>query len=169
MKTATFLLSFLLTAPAMAQVRLVDAGIVCPRPSDGSLVEAPGTEAGFIRQIDAGLLFDLPDRTVPAMDQIGFGFRTELEPGVPETDVTVVVTHPPMGDRGIEREAWEDTLVPGTTNMNLFTFEFDYEKVLGPWTFSIEMAGRTVVTVPFVVTATENQGRVERTCFQFLS
>lgn len=169
MRLPIVLLSLLLAFPATAQVRLVDAGIVCPRPSDGALLEAPGTESGFIRQIEADLMFDLPDRTVPTLDQLGFGFRTALKPGAPETDVTIVVTHPPMGDRGIEREEWRDTLVPGATNMNLFTFEFDYEKVLGPWSFSVEIDGKPVVTVPFVVTETENQGRVERTCFQFLS
>ncbi|CTQ50064.1 DUF3859 domain-containing protein [Jannaschia donghaensis] len=162
-------LTLLFATPLAAQVRLVDAGIICPRPTDGALVDAPGTESGFIRQIEAGLTFDLPDRTVPTLDQLGFGFRTELKPGASETDVTVVVTHPPMGDRGVEREEWRDTIVPGTTNMNLFTFELEYEKVPGPWTFSIEIDGTPVVTVPFEVTETENQGRVERACFQFLS
>ncbi|WP_179381544.1 DUF3859 domain-containing protein [Jannaschia marina] len=162
-------LALLCAAPAAAQVRLVEAGIICPRPTDGELIDAPGTESGFIRRIEQGLAFDLPDRTVPTLDQLSFGFRTALKPGTPEMDVTVVVTHPPMGERGIEREEWTDTLTPGTTNLNLFTFEYDYEKVLGPWTFSIEVAGEPVVTVPFEVTETENQGRVEQACFQFLS
>ncbi len=159
----------LLATPAAAQVRLSDAGIICPRESRGDLVEAPGTEAGHIRRIEEGLSFDLPDRIVPTMDQLSFGFRTELKPGTPALDVTVVVTHPPMGERGVEREEWSDTIQPGTSSLNLFTFELDYEKVPGDWAFSIEVGGEPVVTVPFTVTETDGRGPVERTCFQFLA
>lgn len=166
---ALFPAALFLAAPAAAQVRLVDAGIICPRASEGAMVEAPGTEAGFIRQIEADLTFDLPDRTVPTMDQLSFGFRVALKPGAPALPVTVVITHPPIGPRGVQREEWADILTPGTTNMNLFTFELDYEKVPGDWTFGIELDGTPVITVPFDVTESENQGRVERACFQFLS
>lgn len=165
-----FLLTALsLAAPAAAQVRLIDAGIICPRDSDGALIDAPGTETGFIRQIDEGLSFDLPDRVVPTIDQLSFGFRTALKAGASETPITVIVTHPPMGERGVERQEWKDTLVPGGGSMNLFTFEFDYEKVPGSWAFSIEVDDQVVVTVPFEVTETANQGRIEQACFQFLS
>ncbi len=102
------------------------------------------------------------------MDLLSFGFRTELKPGTPPLDVTVVVTHPPMGERGVEREEWLDVIQPGTTSLNLFTFELDYEKVPGDWAFSIEVDGAPVVTVPFTVTETDGRGAVEQTCFQFL-
>ena len=165
---ATALLLTIVT-PATAQVRLVDAGIICPRESTGELVEAPGTEAGYIRLIQQGQTFDLPDRIVPAMDNLSFGFRTALKPGMPMQDVTVVVTHPPMGDRGVEREEWSDVIEPGSESLNPFTFEMDYEKVPGAWEFSIEVDGTPVVRVPFTVTESEGRGRVEQACFQFLS
>ena len=158
-----------LASPVAAQVHLVEAGIICPRESDGLLVEAPGTESGVIRRIEAGLAFDLPDRTVPTLDQLSFGFRSALDAGEPETEVTIVVTHPPMGDRGVEREEWTDVLSPGAANLNLFTFEEDYEKVVGPWTFAVEIDGATVLSVPFEVAQGENVAAVEQACFQFLS
>lgn len=163
------LLVLICAAPVAAQVRLVDAGIICPRKSTGELVAAPGTEAGHIRRIIEGLTFDLPDRIVPTMDSLSFGFRTSLKPGTPTQDVTVVVTHPPMGERGVEREEWTDVIEPGSESLNLFTFELDYEKVPGPWEFSIEIDGIPQVSVPFTVTETGGQGRVEQACFQFLS
>ncbi|CTQ31943.1 DUF3859 domain-containing protein [Jannaschia rubra] len=164
-------LSLLLLSPvpAAAQVRLVGAGIVCPRESRGELVPAPGTEAGHIRRIEEGLIFDLPDRIVPTMDDLSFGFRTALKPGTPTQTVTVVVTHPPMGPRGVEREEWTDVIEPGTQSLNLFTFEEDYEKVPGPWTFAIELDGVPLVEVPFEVTEADGRGRIEQVCFQFLS
>ncbi len=159
----------LMAGAAQAQVRLVEAGIICPREAEGPVVDAPGTEAGFIRTIQDPVTFDLFDRTVPTMDNISFGFRTALKPGTPTQTVTVVVTHPPMGPRGVERQAWEDVIVTGTESLNLFTFEFDYEKVLGTWTFSIEVDGVPAVSVPFEVTENDGRGRVEQACFQFLS
>ena len=163
------LLAACLPLPAGAQVRLVEAGIVCPRETTGALVEAPGTEAGVIRRIEQETAFDLPDRTVPTMTDLSFGFRTALEPGAPDQAVTVVVTHPPMGPRAVTREEWEDIIVEGGDNLNLFTFEQDYEKVAGPWTFAIEIDGVPVVSVPFEVTEGDGRGAVERACFQFLS
>ncbi|WP_299816237.1 DUF3859 domain-containing protein [uncultured Jannaschia sp.] len=158
-----------LPGAAPADVRLLEAGIICPRESTGELVAAPRTEAGQIRLIDETLGFDLPSRTVPTMDDLSFGFRTELEPGVSARDVTIVVTHPPMGAAGMVRQEWDDVLLAGDASLNLFTFEEDYEKVPGTWTFSIEIEGTPVVVVPFEVTETDGRGAVEQVCFQFLS
>lgn len=164
-------LAALLLAPpgAQAQVRLIEAGIVCPRETRGALVEAPGTEAGVIRRIEEDMVFDLLTTEVPTMTDLSFGFRTELEPGQPSLDVTIVVTHPPMGPRGVTREQWDDTILAGLDSLNLFTFEKDYEKVAGAWTFAIELDGIPVVSVPFEITETDGRGRVEQVCFQFLS
>ncbi|WP_371156848.1 DUF3859 domain-containing protein [Jannaschia sp. 2305UL9-9] len=163
------LLGGVASSPLMAQVRLLEAGIICPRISSGELIDAPGTEAGVIRRIEQGLGFDLGARTVPTMTNLSFGFRTTLKPGAPLQPVTIVVTHPPMGDRGITRQEWSDTMWPGDTNLNLFTFEHDYEKVSGPWAFAIEIEGDTVVEVAFEVTEDGGRGPVEAACFQFMS
>lgn len=167
--TALTVLLLAAPLPAAAQVRLVEAGIVCPRETTGDLVEAPGTEAGFIRRIEEATVFDLPDRTVPTMTDLSFGLRTALEPGASATGVTIVITHPPMGPRAVTREAWDDTIEAGADNLNLFTFENDYEKVAGLWTFTVEVDGVPVVSVPFEVTDAGGRGTVERACFQFLS
>jgi hypothetical protein len=155
---------------AAAQVRLVEAGIVCPRVTTGELVPAPGTEAGTIRRIDQETSFDLSVRSVPMMDDLSFGIRTALDRADPEPRaVTIVVTHPPMGPRGIERQEWEDVLVPGMDSLNLFTFEFPYEKVPGLWVFSVEVEGEPVVAVPFQVGGPDARAPVETVCFRFLS
>lgn len=167
--TALATLILAVPVPAAAQVRLVEAGIVCPRETSGELVEAPGTEAGVIRRIEQETTFDLSEQIVPTMTDLSFGFRTALKPGARAMGVTVVITHPPMGPRRVTREEWEDRIEAGADNLNLFTFEHDYEKVPGLWTFSIEVDGAPVVSVPFEVTAGDGRGRVEQACFQFLS
>ncbi|MEM8850019.1 MAG: DUF3859 domain-containing protein [Pseudomonadota bacterium] len=156
-------------APAAAQVRLIEAGIVCPREPSGETVPAPGTEAGVIRQIARETVFDINDRQVPTLPLLSFGFRTAVKDGAGPQDVTVVVTHPPMGERAVTRQEWDDVMWPGDTNLNLFTFEEEYEKVVGPWAFSIEIDGEPVVTVPFMVVPQGTSGPVQDVCFQFMS
>ena len=166
---ATIVSAALAAGGAEAQVRLVEAGIICPRPVTGELIDAPGTEAGHIRRIDEETAFDLLERTVPVMDEISFGLRIALKPGLPTQAVTMVVTHPPMGSRAVVRQEWDDLLLPGSDSLNLFTFEMPHEKVPGPWIFSVEVDGRAVVQVPFEITESDGRGAVEETCFQFLS
>ncbi|MEM7490744.1 MAG: DUF3859 domain-containing protein [Pseudomonadota bacterium] len=163
------LVCLMLTHEASAQVRLIEAGIVCPRETSGELVPAPNTESGVIRQIDRETSFDLNAREVPTIDLLSFGFRTTLKDGVGPQEVAIVVTHPPMGERAVTRQEWVDVLAPGETNLNLFTFEEEYEKVPGPWAFSVEVDGEAVVTVPFMVVADGGRSAVEATCFQFMS
>lgn len=167
--TATLLALIFCAAPAVAQVRLVEAGIVCPRVTTGELLPAPGTETGTIRRIDQETVFDLPDRRVPMMTDLSFGFRTELQEGEEAREVQIVVTHPPMGPRGVVRQEWADTIYPGDTNLNLFTFEFPYEKVPGRWTFAVELDGAAIVSVPFEVGVETARGPVEAACFRFMS
>ncbi|MEM7709572.1 MAG: DUF3859 domain-containing protein [Pseudomonadota bacterium] len=159
----------LAAAPAAAKVRLVEAGIVCPREVTGDVVPAPGTEAGVIRQLDRETTFDLDAREVPTIDLLSFGFRTVLDVNGPAQEVTVVVSHPPMGDRAVTRQEWTDVVEPGATSLNLFTFEEEYEKVPGPWSFAIEIEGTPVVSVPFTVRPVGARGPVEDVCFQFMS
>jgi hypothetical protein len=163
------LAALLAATPAWAQVQLVEAGIICPRIVTGELVEAPDTEVGAIRRIDQRLAFDLDARDVPTITNLSFGFRVALDPGEGDREVTIVVTHPPMGERGVTRQSWEDQLVAGQSSMSLFTFEFDYEKVPGTWTFAVEVEGEPVVSVPFEVAAPDARGPVEAACFQFMS
>ena len=169
MRPALTLALALLAAPATAQVQLLEAGIVCPRIVTGELVEAPDTEVGAIRQISGGIVFDLNARTVPTMSNLSFGIRFGLKPGAAGRDATVVVTHPPMGERGVTRQSWVTDLIPGEDNVNVFTFEFDYEKVPGDWTFGVEIEGQPVITVPFEVGEEGGRGPVEAACFQFMS
>jgi hypothetical protein len=141
----------LLAGPASAQVALVEAGIVCPREVTGALREAPGTEAGVIRDLDQATEFDLTTRVVPTMPDISFGFRVGATGGAGEV-VSIVVTHPPMGERGVTRQEWTTVLAPGTTALNLFTFEEAYEMVPGPWAFAVEAGGERMAEARFEVT-----------------
>lgn len=157
-------------APAGAAVRLLEAGLVCPAILDsGETRAAPDTQTGFIDVLREGVAFDLPDRTVPLMPDLGFGVRVALKDGAPAQEVTIVVEHPPTGADGVTREAWTQWLDPGATSLSLFSFDHAYEMVAGTWTFSVEVAGTRMVSVPFAVGAPGAAARVEAACLEGLS
>lgn len=155
--------------PAAAQVELVEAGVICPRPVTGQLLPAPGMEAGVIRLTEGDVAFDTTARRVPLIDLISFGFRATVGPDEPVQEVTVVITHPPMGERAVTRQEWETVIAPGQVKTSLFTFEVPHEKVPGPWTFGIEREGTRLLDVPFDVVPADGAGPVEAVCFQFMS
>ena len=165
MRAALLLALLLAPWPAAAKVRLLEAGIVCPAPkAEGARREAPDTETGFIDVIEQGLTFDLPDRAVPLMPDLGFGVRVALKDGEPDTRLTIVVEHPPTGAAGVERESWTQWVTGGETSLNLFSFDHAYEMVPGTWTFSIEVEGERLVSVPFEIGVPGAARRVEEVC-----
>jgi hypothetical protein len=168
MKRALLLLA-VLASPAAAEVTLVEAGVICPRPVTGEMQEAPGTEAGFIRLVERDPTFDALSRQVPLIDLMSFGIRAALDAGQGAQPVTVVITHPPMGDRDVTRQEWETVLLPGQVKLSLFTFEAPYEMIPGAWTFGIEQDGERLLDVPFDVVPAGSAGPVESVCFQFMS
>ncbi|UWQ21270.1 DUF3859 domain-containing protein [Jannaschia sp. W003] len=155
---------------AQARVRLVEAGIVCPALREASGQRpAPDTQTGTVDILSAGVEFDLPDRVVPAMQHLGFGLRVEVEAGEPETELLIVVEHPPTGPEGVTRESWTQVAAGGERSLNLFTFDYPYEMVPGPWTFSIEVEGERVVEVPFTVGDRFANARVDAACLEMLN
>ena len=151
---------------ADAKVRLLEAGIVCPEPRDGAARRAaPDTEIGHIDILERDVGFDLLDRQVPAMRDLAFGLRVALKAGQPETALTIVLEHPPLGDRAVTRQSWVQWVAGGEDTINLFTFDFPYEMVEGDWAFSIEVEGQRVVSVPFDVGPPGSNPRVDEVCF----
>jgi hypothetical protein len=151
-------------APAGAQLRLIEAGIVCPAERDGEMAPAPLTELGEIRLIDQDISFDLPDRAVPAIEDLSFGLRVGLPPGAAPVAGMVRVTHPPMGLRGVTEQMWPLTVEPGGDALNLFTFDLPYEFVLGPWRFAVVVEGEEVVSAEFRVGPEGINPRVDAVC-----
>ncbi|MBM2577190.1 DUF3859 domain-containing protein [Jannaschia sp. Os4] len=169
MRALTLLLC-LAGLPAAAQVRLVEAGVVCPGERDGVPTAAPGTEAGFITSIEEGIAFDLPDRVVPVMEKLSFGIRVGLKDGAPLLPIRVVTTHPPMGPRGVTRQTYESDLAPGAASLRIYTFDHGYEMVEGRWTFAIEaLSGDVLLEVPFDVVGRFGNARVDAVCLGNLS
>lgn len=129
---------------------LIDHGVICQVTANGSRA-APETLLGEINLIDQTRDMDVTTRVVPAKAGISFGVKFTAAPGTGELPVTVIVTHPPMGDANMTRETWGALIQEGGSSMNLFTFEFPFEMVPGPWSMAIEADGRRLMEQHFEV------------------
>ncbi|SFI83791.1 DUF3859 domain-containing protein [Jannaschia pohangensis] len=146
----TFCLALLGGAfPVFAQVQLVETGIICPDTREGRLIDAPGTEAGFVRVLD-GLDFDMPGRIVPLVPDLAFGIRVRLKDDVPR-DVTMITRHPPMGANGVTEQVHISTLPADDTYIRVYSFDFDYEMLPGVWTLAVADGDDLLLSVDFEV------------------
>ena len=131
-------------------VVIIDHGIICQVTPEGAR-EAPDTMMGAINLIEQTRDMDVTTRLVPAKAGISFGVKFTLRPGAGDRDVTILVTHPPMGPEGVTTESWISPLSEGRASLNLFTFEFPYEMVPGPWVMAIEADGERLMEQHFEV------------------
>ena len=168
----TLLFLSLLTASAAAETGsfskppLVDLefGVMCDvRPTDS--IPAPGTVSGVLNLIDEDRQIDVVTQAVPAELGLSFGIRVRLAPEAERALLDVIVTHPPMGDKGQEVEAWVDNVAPGSLTLNLFSFEEPFELIEGPWLFQLRHEGDVVAEQSFLVTPKGTVPEVQQTCF----
>lgn len=159
------ILSLLLLAagPASA-IELVGFGVIC-EIEIGTPREAPLTESGVINSIDQERAIDVATRAVPAHIGLSFGLRVLLPEGQTSTNTRMSVTHPPMGPRGVTTESWTAPLTPGAPNLNLFTFEKDYEMVQGTWTFAVLDDAGKQLEISFEVLPPGSVPQVQDACF----
>ncbi|WP_425101693.1 DUF3859 domain-containing protein [Tropicibacter sp. S64] len=160
-RLATALL--LLASPAAA-IELVDFGVICDIEI-GEPRAAPLTESGVINSIDQTRTFDVYTSGVPAHLGLSFGVRVLLPEGETSTGTRMTVTHGPMGPRGVTTESWSAPLVPGMANLNLFTFEKDYEMVQGTWTFTVIDDRGKHLEQSFEVLPAGSVPQVQKACF----
>ena len=157
----------LLALPAWAQdahIRLLEYGVICDIETQGSR-PAPLTESGVLHYIDQTREIDVATAAVPARKGLSFGIRIVLAAGATSDATRIVVTHPPMGKRGVTVESWSTRLTPGVPNLNLFTFEYDYEQVEGRWSFAVVDHSGKVLEQHFDVLPAVSVPAVQEACF----
>lgn len=128
-----------------AAVGAVEAGVFCTEKTGGRL-EAPGTVSGFIDLVDE---VELVARTlvVPTAPGLTFGYRAAVLADAP--DAVQVVRHPAFRGLGAREQTMTAPLERGGTRLGLYTFDHDYERVEGPWTFEILHEGEAILRVTF--------------------
>lgn len=166
LRLAPILTALCLALPASAQeagLRLLDHGVICQVVSEGTIA-APQTEQGRLNLIAQDRDIDVTTTLVPAELGISFGIRFISEGGGAPQPVSVVLTHPPMGPRGVTRQSWVTVLHPDDPGLALFTFEFPYEMVTGRWTLALEGEGVRLAEQGFDVVPAEAAATVLAAC-----
>jgi hypothetical protein len=133
--------------PAIA---LLQAGVLCGPEVVGS-APAPDTIAGETHIVADQPAFIAETLTVPAVLGIGFGLRAQASDPDGLPDVTIIVTHPPMGPDGITRQSYQSAISGISPSMSFYQFDAAYELVTGRWTFAAEQGGELLFTVSFDV------------------
>lgn len=129
------------------QIGRLEAGVICSPESVGSS-PAPNTIAGSTHVIEEEPPFIAVTRRVPAVLGVGFGVKSQTQDGFGYDDVTMVITHPPMGDTGAELQSFSTSIGNTSPSLTFYQFDFDYELVPGIW----QMTAMRDETVLYAVT-----------------
>ena len=127
------------------------AGIFCA-PEVVGTNPAPDTLAGVTNIIEEAPEFVSTGRRVPAVSGMGFGVKSRAK-GAPLTFVTIVVTHPPMGDGGATSQSYITNIGSEGSSLTMYQFDFDYELVEGPWSITAYEGDETLFRASFTVVA----------------
>ncbi|WP_439155793.1 DUF3859 domain-containing protein [Yoonia sp.] len=130
----------------------LQAGVICPPPTVGN-APAPGTIAGTTHIIANDPPFLSASRRVPAVLGIGFGIKALAADNVGIEDVTVVVTHPPMGDGQVVTQQFITRISGVSPSITFYQFDHDFELIQGMWTMVGVAKNRVLYSVTFEVTA----------------
>lgn len=128
----------------------LEAGVVCPPPAVGT-APAPGTVAGTTHIIEEEPPFVSTARRVPAVIGIGFGIKALAADDFGMEDVTVVVTHPPMGPDHVQTQQFGTRISGISPSITFYQFDYDYELITGQWKMVAIRENRVLYSVTFDV------------------
>ncbi len=130
-----------------------EAGIFCAPETVGTSV-APDTVAGTTHVVEVTPEFLSNSRQVPAVIGIGFGVLAKAK-RENLFDVTMVVTHPPMGPEGVTRQSFLTAIPADAPSMTYYQFDRESELLPGQWTLEALYEGETVYRARFMVVPPE--------------
>lgn len=138
------------SAPVSPDISAIEAGVICPPETVGSS-PAPDTIAGTTHLIDEEPPFVSNARVVPAVLGIGFGVKaqTPIEGGI--NQITMVVTHPAMGNEGVESQSFLTRINDVEPSLTFYQFDYSYELLPGSWTMTAMRADEVLYQVDFEI------------------
>ncbi len=133
-----------------ADVLALTAGVICAPEATG-FRDAPDTILGRTHILDRMPAFAAETLTVPAVLGVGFGVRVQAAEGMGTDPLIVTLTHPPMGEAGVQRQSFDSTISGQDPSMAFYQFDYPYELVTGQWTLEGHRGGDLVYRVVFDV------------------
>jgi len=155
--SALFFLVFPLSLSAAQQPdKMADAmisletGVICAPPSVGT-TPAPGTVAGTTHIIEDEPPFVSRNNRVPAVLGIGFGVKSMADAVEGIANVTMTITHPPMGPMRATSQSFQSSITGLDPSLTFYQFDFDYELLPGIWQIQAEKDGIILYRTTFEV------------------
>lgn len=136
------------------RISVFKAGVICAQEVVDTR-PAPGTIAGLTNVLVGEPDFVSETRVVPAVIGVGFGVKSQAQTPLGYGDVTITVTHPPMGPNNVSVETYGTAIngSSGSVSMTFFQFDQEYELVTGHWTISASEGGKPLFSAGFDVVA----------------
>lgn len=166
------LLLCLITAPALAEsvkratspaIARLETGVICPPPAVG-VSEAPDTVAGTTHLIDEDPPFISNGHQVPAVMGIGFGAKAMAQASLGIDNITMTVTHPPMGADGVTEQRFLTRISGLDTSLTFYQFDHSYEVLVGTWTMTASKDGELLYQTSFEVVPPQKLPELAAAC-----
>lgn len=149
-----------MTSPLIGSL---ETGVICPPPTVGETA-APDTVAGVTHLVAEDPPFVSMSRRVPAVIGIGFGAKSLTADLLGLSEVTMTVTHPPMGKDGITQQSFL-TRIDGTSpSLTFYQFDYAYELVQGRWQMEAMKDGKVLYRASFDVVAPQQAPELAQVC-----
>ena len=153
------------TGPAIA---VLETGVICPPESTGTR-PAPDTVAGVTNVVAEEPPFVSTVNKVPAVIGIGFGAKAMSEATFGIDNVTMTITHPPMGAEKATRQSFQTSISGTDTSITFYQFDYDYELLIGEWTMTATAGKEILYSTSFQVVAPQQVSELAEICnFQSL-
>jgi len=141
----------------------VEAGVICAPESVGT-ADAPGTVAGTTHIIADEPPFVAVTRRVPAVMGIGFGIKSLSSDENGLSDVTMKVTHPPMGGSGAQLQTFVTSIRGTNPSLTFYQFDYDYELLPGIWQMEASIGEEVLYRTTFEVLPPELVPELAEAC-----
>ena len=141
----------------------LESGVICPPPSVGD-TPAPGTVAGVTHLVDEDPPFVSMSNRVPAVMGIGFGVKSMTDDLLGLSEVTMTVSHPPMGKDGATQQSFLTRIDGGTPSLTFYQFDYAYELVKGTWQLEATKDGMVLYRTSFQVVAPKDAPELAHVC-----
>lgn len=148
------------TGPAITRL---ETGVICPPESTGTR-PAPGTVAGVTNVIADEPPFVSLVNKVPAVMGIGFGAKAMSESAFGIDNVTMTITHPPMGPEKATSQSFQTSISGTDTSITFYQFDYEYELLPGTWTMQASDGDEVLYTTSFEVVPPQNVPELAAIC-----
>ena len=140
-----------------------ETGVICAPEAVGTR-PAPDTVAGTTHVIDVEPPFVSTENRVPAVLGIGFGIKAMASGYDGIDDVTMRITHPPMGDGGVTSQTYPSRISGLDPSLTFYQFDFDYELLEGTWQMEAFKQGTLLYRTSFEVVAPRKLPELASVC-----